>query len=329
MLQVVLATVPGILALTWFFGWGVIIQMLLATVTAIASETLVLWLRKKPIAFYLQDYSAVVTAILLSIAIPPIAPWWIVVIGTSFAIICAKHLYGGLGSNPFNPAMVGYAFLLISFPLQMTLWLPAQGNFGGDTSVSELLQLIFAAADVDAYSGATPLDELKTQLGLAQTTEILTQMAVFNGAIAGAGWDWVNVAFLIGGVFLIFRGIIGWQIPLGFLLGIGLPALILHGYDMDRYASPLFHWFSGGSMLGAFFIATDPVSAATSNKGRLIYGLLIGLLIYLIRAFGGYPDAVAFAVLLLNLAAPTIDYYTQPRTYGHDKPNRGIAGKDH
>ena len=334
MQQLLLATLPGVLALFWFFGWGILVQITLSVITAVLCEASILYLRKKPIAFYLKDYSAVVTAVLLALAIPPIAPWWIVVIGTSFAMVFAKHLYGGLGSNPFNPAMVGYAFLLISFPLQMTTWLPSEGNFGASTGVENTLQLIFSsspaddASNYDAFSGATPLDELKTQLDLDQSTDILQQQDVFKGFIAGAGWDWVNVAFLIGGCFLIWRKIISWHIPVGFLAGLGILAAAFSLYQPAQYASPLFHWFGGGCMLGAFFIATDPVSAATSDKGRFIYGFLIGLLIYIIRTFGGYPDAVAFAVLLLNLAAPTIDYYTQPRSYGHDKPNRGTAKKD-
>ncbi|PCJ19670.1 MAG: electron transport complex subunit RsxD [Gammaproteobacteria bacterium] len=338
MQQLLLATLPGVLALFWFFGSGILIQLALSITTAVLCEAGILYLRKKPIAFYLKDYSAVVTAVLLALAIPPIAPWWIIVIGTGFAMVFAKHLYGGLGSNPFNPAMVGYAFLLISFPLQMTTWLPAEGNFGANTGLENTLQMVFSGnmdsansdgvSNIDAFSGATPLDELKTQLDLEQSTAILQQPGVFDGLLAGAGWDWVNIGFLIGGIYLIWRKIISWHIPVGFLAGLGILALAFNLYQPADYASPLFHWFSGGCMLGAFFIATDPVSAATSDKGRFIYGFLIGLLIYIIRTFGGYPDAVAFSVLLLNLAAPTIDYYTQPRSYGHDKPNRGTAKKD-
>lgn len=332
MQQLLLATLPGVAALFWFFGWGVLLQLAVSVTTAVLCEAGMLYLRKKPIAFFLKDYSAVVTGVLLALAIPPIAPWWVTVIGTSFAMVFAKHLYGGLGSNPFNPAMVGYAFLLISFPLQMTTWLPAQESFSDHSPFTNTLSTIFtgtsADGTADALSGATPLDELKTQLNLQNTTAILDQPGLFNGLLAGAGWDWVNIGFLLGGCFLLLRKVISWHIPLGFLAGLGLIAAVFHLVHPEQYPSPLFHWFSGGCMLGAFFIATDPVTAATSNKGRFIYGFLIGLLIYIIRTFGGYPDAVAFSVLLLNLAAPTLDYYTQPRSYGHDQPNRGTAKKD-
>ena len=320
MTQVLLATVPGLAVLCWLFGWGSLINILWACIAALACEAAVLHLRGKPVAFHLADGSALVTAVLLALAIPPTAPWWLTLVGVLFAIIFAKQLYGGLGMNPFNPAMAGYVLLLISFPVEMTRWLPPFEAPDFATSVQ-----LFLGRDggIDALTGATPLDSFRTWAGDGAA---LAAQPVLHGELAGLGWEWVNVAFLAGGVWLIWRRVISWHIPVALLGALALCALPFWLHDSARFASPLFHLFSGAAMFGAFFIATDPVSAATSRTGRLIYAALIGVLIWVIRSFGGYPDAMAFAVLLLNLAAPTIDYYTQPRSYGHSKPKRGIGG---
>lgn len=317
MRQVLLAMIPGIAVLTWLFGWGVLINLAFAVTAAVIAEALVLRARGKPVTFYLGDYSAVVSAALLAVSIPPLAPWWLTLIGVLSAIILAKHLYGGLGMNPFNPAMVGYVVLLVSFPVEMTSWIAPHEAPPLATSWQVFLG---SFAQPDALSGATPLDTFRTWAGNA---EMLAKQPILDGTLAGRGWEWVNVAFLAGGLYLLARNIIGWHIPAGLLGGLALTALPFWLWDPVRFASPLFHLLSGAAMLGAFFIATDPVSAATSRVGRLVYGALIGVLVWVIRSLGGYPDAMAFAVLLLNLAAPTIDYYTQPRTYGHHKPKRG------
>ncbi len=328
MRQVIYATVPGALVLTWFFGWGVLVNLLIAITTALISEALVLRLRQRSPVFFLKDYSAVLTAVLLALAIPPTVPWWVTVVGVSFAIIFAKHLYGGLGSNPFNPAMVGYVLLLISFPLQMTSWLPPAELVSTQLGFGDQLLMSFNAAGlpqgIDAYTMATPLDSVKTWAG---NEEKLASLPVLQGYLAGIGWEWVNAAFLLGGLYLLACGIISWQIPVAVLLGLAIPAQLFHWLDPLLYSAVPFHLLSGATMLGAFFIATDPVTACTSNKGRLIYGACIGVLVFVIRTWGGYPDAMAFAVLMMNLAAPTIDYYTQPRTYGHQVANKGLAKK--
>ena len=330
MRQVILATAPGLMVLTYCFGWGTLINVIWAGLVAVAEEALVLKLRNKPISFFLKDYSAVVTAVLLALAIPPTAPWWLTLVGVSFSIVVAKHLYGGLGSNPFNPAMVGYVLLLISFPVEMTSWLPS--HLSENTSTLSLLESLslFATSTangetIDAFSGATPLDTFRTYQG---NFDALSNAAVLHGTLAGVAWEWVNLAFLLGGIYLIARRIITWHIPVGMLAALIVLSGLFGGMDPDTYASPMFHLLSGGTMLGAFFIATDPVSAATSNQGKIIYGAGIGIFIYIIRTWGGYPDAVAFSVLLMNLCAPTIDYYTQPRTYGHNKANRGMSKPD-
>jgi electron transport complex protein RnfD len=318
MRQVVYATLPGLTVLTWIFGWGTLINVIWAVVVAVAVEAAVLQMRGRDVRFFLGDGSAVVTGVLLGLSLPPTAPWWLTLVGVAFAVIVAKHLYGGLGMNPFNPAMVGYALLLVSFPVAMTSWIAPFDPPTLDDSVA----LFLGRTSPDTFTGATPLDTFRTGAGDARA---IAGPEILQGRMAGRGWEWVNAAFLLGGFYLLGRRIINWHIPAGFLAGLALPALTFWLINDVRYADPLFHLFSGGTMLGAFFIATDPVSAATSNQGRLIYGLLIGVLIWVIRTFGGYPDAVAFAVLLMNLAAPTLDYYTRPRTYGHDQPDRGIG----
>lgn len=317
---VMLAALPGLILAWWFFGWGVVVNLVLAVSTCIGAEAAMLRLRGRPVGATLSDGSAGLTGLLLALALPPFAPWWIPVLGALFAIVIAKQLYGGLGYNPFNPAMVGYVVLLISFPREMTLWAPplelAEARLSlVQTLAWSLFGTLPAETGIDAISMATPLDAIKTQLGLGLTlTEI--QAGPRFGSLGGYGWEWVNLGFLLGGGWLLYRGTIQWQIPAGFLGGLFVMALLFYAADSDTYASPLFHLFSGAAMLGAFFIATDPVSASTTPRGRLVYGVGIGILVYIIRAWGGYPDGVAFAVLLMNMAVPTIDYYTQPRVYG-------------
>jgi len=318
MRQVVYATLPGVAVMTWLFGWGTLLNLFIAIPVALAAEAAVLKARGRAVRFALADWSAVVTAVLLALSIPPTSPWWLIVIGVLFSIVVAKHLYGGLGMNPFNPAMVGYVVLLISFPLEMTRWIaPHEAPSWFDS-----VRMLLASANADAFTGATPLDSFRTWAGNA---EQLAAEPILHGNFAGVGWEWVNAAFLLGGLYLLARRIISWHIPVAMLAGLIVIALPFWLYDSARYASPLFHVFSGATLFGAFFIATDPVSAATSRYGKLIYAALIGVLVWVIRSYGGYPDAVAFAVLLMNLSAPTIDYYTQPRTYGHHKPKRGVA----
>jgi electron transport complex protein RnfD len=320
MIQLLIALIPAVIALVYYFGTGVLINIILAVIVALAAEALMLTIRHRPVKPFLCDGSAIVTALLLAVALPPLSPWWLTTVGILFAIIFAKHLYGGLGYNPFNPAMVAYVLLLISFPVEMTSWLPAESISNSPITLSSAFQLIFTEQlpqhiPIDAISAATPLDMMKTQIGLQQTPEQILQQPVFS-LFAGEGWLWVNVWFAIGGLFLIYRKIISWYIPVALIASLAAISLITWLISPETTASPLFHLFSGGTMIGAFFIATDPVSAATTLKGRLIFGAGIGLLTYIIRVWGGYPDGIAFAVLLMNMLVPLIDYYTQPRVYG-------------
>jgi electron transport complex protein RnfD len=321
MLRVMLALIPGVIALVWRFGFGVIVQICIALITAGLAEATALRLRGRSIAYGLSDYSAAVTAALLAISLPPLAPWWIATFGTAFAIVIGKQLYGGLGYNPFNPAMAGYAALLISFPRQMTAWSPPLELAHANLSMGDAASLIFHRADpagMDGWTQATPLDTWKTQVALQKHLDEIESSRLF-GVIGGKGWEWANLGFLAGGLWMARARLIDWRIPAGFLSALFLCAMSFYLRDPSYYPNPLFHLFNGATMLGAFFIATDPVSAATTPRGRWIYGILIGILVTAIRDWGGYPDGVAFAVLLMNLAAPTIDHYTRPRVYGFPK----------
>lgn len=316
MLEVAAALTPGAFLLIWFFGIGVLFNVLLAVITALAAEALMLFLRGRPLWPFLTDGSALLTGLLLGLALPPLAPWWIAVIGTALAMVIGKHLYGGLGYNPFNPAMVGYVILLISFPAEMIRWMPAAGSGLTGPGAGEILSVIFAGAPVDGMTAATALDTVRTEMSLHRTLEEIASVSPTIGSLGAADWEWINLGFLLGGVWLLYRRCIDWRIPAGLLGSLFVVALLFQLFDGDRYPGPVFHLFSGATMIGAFFIATDPVSASTTHWGRLIYGGGIGVITYIIRTWGGYPDGIAFAVLLMNMAVPIIDYYTRPRAFG-------------
>ena len=316
MLQVLLALVPGIAAYALLFGPVILVQLAIASLTALVAEAAMLSLRGKPLGMFLSDGSALVTAWLIALTFPPLSPWWLIVTGTLFAIVVAKHLYGGLGQNPFNPAMVAFAVCIVSFPALMSQW-PSIGlkvDF-----LDQVLIVLGTFPRLDAVTGATPLDTLKTSLKLEEgqfnVSDLLANQEVF-GFFAGRGWEWVTGGYLIGGLFLLWRGIIGWRTPLAFIAGLVMVSGGLWLYNPAHFANPLFHLFSGGAMLGAWFIVTDPVSGCTTPRGKLIFGFAAGALAYVIRVFGGYPDGVAFAVLLMNICVPLIDLYSQPAIFG-------------
>lgn len=323
MRRVLYALAPAAVCYVWFFGSGLIINFVFATITGLAAEAAVLRLRGQPARQTLADSSTLVTAALLAFALPPLVPWWIPATGMLAAIVVAKHLYGGLGRNLFNPAMVGYVFLLLSFPVEMTQWVPPrmgdidyqQLSFFGYLGYS-LLGTLPGDATVDALTRATPLDLIKEGLRAAQTVSEIRANSLF-GDFGGRGWEWVGNFIGLGGLYLLYTRTIRWHIPTSLLLGLLAPATVFYLADPASYPSPAFHFFSGATLLGAFFIATDPVSAAAGVRGRLIYGAGIGILTFAIRTWGGYPDGIAFAVLLMNAAVPLIDRYTRPRIYGH------------
>lgn len=310
MLRVLLALVPGVVAYVWIFGYAILMQLAIASVTALIAEALVLSLRKKPLQLFLTDGSAVLTACLLALSVPPIAPWWLVALGTFFAIVVAKHLYGGLGQNPFNPAMVGFALMIVAYPQLMSQWPAPSVDAGtGIPDISLHLQAIFGERHLDAITMATPLDAVRTALHSGTTLPLPT----------GGGWQWVAVGYVVGGVYLLQQRLISWHLPVAFIGTLVALSGGFHWLDAQRYAGPMFHLFSGGAMLGAFFIITDPVSGCTTPRGKLIFGALAALLTWLIRTFGAYPDGIAFSVLLMNIAAPLIDMFTQPAVFGYKK----------
>lgn len=325
MLHVLAALLPALIAYIWYFGWGVLFNIIIATLSAVMFESMALRLQNKPIIPAISDLSAIVTAVLLAFALPPLCAWWITVFGSAFAILIAKHLYGGLGYNIFNPAMAAYVVLLISFPKEMVVWLAPRGVDLGleSVSIAQTIEYIFNGtfADsntLDAISSATPLDILKTDLGGMQTMQEIKTHPIF-GSMGAQGWEWINNWIAIGGFYLLAMKVIRWHIPVAVLAALIGIATVFNIYDPGHYAKATFHVFTGAAMLCAFFIATDPVTAATSVKGRIVYGVGIGFLIYIIRTWGGYPDSIAFAVLLMNMCVPLIDYYLKPLAYGHKK----------
>lgn len=306
---VLLALLPGAMAAVVLLGWGVAANMLLAVLFSLSCEAAAAWMRatgagerdgpaetSRPVTHPrlreiprslqpLKDGSAIVTALLIALALPPFTAWWIVLLACIFAMLLGKHAFGGLGQNVFNPAMTGYALALLLFPAQLAHW--PQPAFDGVTM-------------------ATALDTFKQNH--AFTVAAWWQAHPQFGQWGAADFEWINLAFLAGGLFLVQQKIIGWHIPAAVLLALGLCAAAY--YDNGSSASggsPLYHWLSGATMLGAFFIATDPATAASTVRGKLVYGALIGALIFAIRHGGAYPDGVAFAVLLANAASPLLD----------------------
>src|SRR5512141_2901125 len=276
MAWVLAALLPAIATYVWLFGPGILVTLSIATVTALAAEATMLKVRGYPVQPFLLDLSAIVTAWLLALSLPSLAPWWLIVTGTLFAIVVAKHLYGGLGQNIFNPAMVGYAVLIVSFPVQMTHWAGPLELTSAHLTLAQSTTVIFGGdmpkATLDAVTMATPLDSLRTGL-LRQLTvdEVMTE-PIF-GRFGGTGFEWLAAAFLLGGLLLWTLRIISWHVPFTFLAGIWLTAGFLHFYDAGRFGPPWCHLLGPSVTRGPFFIATAPVSGAPTPRGKLIFGL--------------------------------------------------------
>jgi electron transport complex protein RnfD len=319
MLEVLAALLPGIAAHVYFFGPGVLVQIVLAVSFALIVEAACLKLRARPLQPFLSDGSAVLAAVLFALCLPPLAPWWIAAIGMLAAIGLAKHAYGGLGYNLFNPAMVGYAVVLISFPFELSQWLAPRGLGldppGFAASLNAILIGIAPAPGWDSLAQATPLDTVRQLSAQGQTLVEIRDAPLF-GDFGGKGWEWIANFYALGGLWLLARRKIPWQTPLATLGSVVLLTLPLWALEPDVHPFPLQHVFSGALVLAAFFIVTDPVSGCASARGRLIFGAGVGVLTLIIRRWGSYPDAVAFAVLLMNCAAPMLDRYTRPRIYG-------------
>jgi len=310
MRSVMWALVPGTLLSAWLFGDGVLVNVLLGVATALASEALALRLRRRPIGATLGDGSAALAGWLLALCVSPTLPGWQLALGVAIAILLAKHVFGGIGHNPFNPAMVGYAVLLISFPQTMNAWpervlqpLPGLSSGSGGSSGPATAPPASGTPDWDALTRQTPLS--------AWRTARLDDGPGLQGPAAaprppGQRPALVAVAWLLGGLWLLAHRTIAWHIPLSVLGSLALCELVA-GVAGATTIGPVAALFSGAAMLGAFFIATDPVSAAASARGRLVYGAGIGVITFAIRSTGGWPEGIAFAVLLMNGAVPMID----------------------
>ncbi|MBA4743050.1 MAG: RnfABCDGE type electron transport complex subunit D [Azoarcus sp.] len=318
MRNVLFALVPGIAIYVWQIGAGILVQLAIATVVALAAEALVLRLRARPVGIALTDLSAVVTAWLVVLSFPPIVPWWITAFGVVIAIVAVKHLYGGLGQNPFNPAMVGYCAMIVAFPSLMAQWPPA-----GALDFATQLELILGGVrEIDAITGATALDALRTGLRADDATVPLVMQREAFGLLAGRGWEWIGLGYLAGGLWLFARRIITWHLPVAFLGTLAVISTLMWLLDPQQFASPLFHLLSGGALLAAFFIVTDPVSGSTTPRGKLIFAAGIAIIAYVIRNWGAFPEGIAFAVLLMNMCVPLIDMKTQPPVFGHKEERR-------
>lgn len=302
MLNVIYALIPAIAVSIYFFGIYAIKTYILTILFTLLFEYLFLKIRGKEVT--LHDNSALVTAILLAMNLPPNSPWWMIAAGSFVAIVIGKQIYGGLGQNPFNPALVARVFLLISWPAQMTSWIkpvPIQNGF------------IF-----DAVSTATPLGQAKSEI-ISHGKIIGDYNDIFNyagGYMAGSLGEVAAIAILIGGIYLLVKKIISWHTPFSYLFGFLIIVIPYWLISPEKTLNPIVHLVTGGLMLGVFFMATDMVSSPVTKKGQIIFGLGCGVLTAVIRLWGSYPEGVSFAILIMNAFVPLIDYYMRPKSFG-------------
>jgi RnfABCDGE-type electron transport complex D subunit len=334
MATVMLALTPATLYGFWLYGWPAVFLWLTAMTTALLAEAGSLALAGKPVRPALLDGSAALTAWLLAVSLPPFAPWWVAAIGSLFAIVVAKQVFGGLGQNVFNPAMAARVMLLISFPVEMTMWTAPMPITGAQApGFLQGLAITFGGTGWDGMASASLLGHVKTEftrgIDLAASLPAHFQhtgsglLDSLWGRRAGSLGETAGLLLLLGGVVLIARRIITWHGPAGMLLGVALPALIAHALAPAHYLGVAEHLLSGGVMLAAFFIITDPVTSPNTQTGMFVFGLLCGLLTWIIRSWGGYPEGVAFAVMILNALTPILDRYIKPRIYGRDR--KGVS----
>lgn len=325
MALVMAALAPATLYGFWLYGWPAFYLWLITILAALGGELIALRLMERPAAPALFDGSAALTGWLLAVSLPPWAPWWIGVFGGLFATTLGKQAFGGLGQNLFNPAMVARVALLISFPVQMTSWVGPLPMFsaGAPGPIDGLLIVLRGVpAAYDTVTSATMLGFAKTELsrGVPLLESLLHAPALsFAGSRPGSLGETSALLIALGGFAMIGLRIITWHIPLAMLAGIALPAAIMHVVDPARYLDMGAHVLSGGAVLGAFFIATDYVTSPNAPRGQLLFGFGCGVLTYVIRTWAGYPEGVAFAVLLMNSLTPIIDAYLKPRVYGRDR----------
>ncbi len=306
MWTVVIALLPAMFASVWFFGIGAVKVIVVATVSCVLFEYLIQkFLLKGKLT--IKDGSAVITGLLLAFNLPSSLPIWMIVVGALVSIGIGKMAYGGLGKNPFNPALVGRVFLLISFPVQMTSW--------PKPVISRM------ATDFDALTSATPLGLLKEGVGKGETVMNVLKDApsyadILFGNMGGSLGEISALAILIGGIYLLIKKVITWHIPVSFITSAVVFSGIFYLINPDKYADPLFHIMTGGLMLGAFFMATDMVTSPMTKLGMIVFGIGGGLLTMLIRIFGAYPEGVSFAILIMNAFVPLINIVLKPKRFG-------------
>ncbi|HIJ62947.1 MAG TPA: RnfABCDGE type electron transport complex subunit D [Rhodospirillaceae bacterium] len=334
MLTVILALVPATLFDAWLFGWPAIIMFVNTIGFCLLLEAGCLALADRPMQPTLTDGSAVLTGWLLAMSLPPWAPWWISLIGAVFSICLAKHVFGGLGQNPFNPAMVGRIALLVSFPLQMTGFLAPHKLFAeGSPGLGEGLGIIFGGhGNFDSISAASALGYIKTELSrgipVSQSmAHVPDLMDLAMGMHPGSFGETSALLILAGGLVLLARRIISWHIPVAVIGTLFVFGTVFNAVDPDRFTSGAFQVLSGATFLGAFFIATDYVTSPVSKPGQLVFGIGVGVLTWVIRSFAGYPEGMAFAVLLMNALTPLIDHHIRPRAFGRTRKGEPLPAK--
>ena len=336
MVIVILALVPATAWGIYQFGWPALNILVLTILSALLAEAVCLRIAKKPVAIFLKDGSAILTAWLLAMTLPPWTPWWIAVFGGMFAIIVGKHIFGGIGQNVFNPAMLARVALLVSFPVEMTFWVQPKPllSEGAPNFLEGLAITFLGVPNLDAVSSATIIGHVKT--GFTQGHSVLESLGSAHydsssfviGTVAGSMGETSALLVALGGLVLIALRIINWHIPVAMLGTVALLATLSTLIAPEQYPDAMFHLFSGGLMLGAFFIATDLVTSPSTRIGQLIFGAGCGALVFVIRSWGAFPEGVGFSVLLMNAATPLIDRYIRPRIYGRDRKGEPLVIKD-
>ncbi len=330
MRKVIFALLPALGFGIVIFGWSALFLTFVTVSSALIFEAICLKLKGAEVESYLLDGSAIVTGLLVAMTLPPYAPWWIGVVGSGLAIILGKHVYGGLGQNLFNPAMLARVALLISFPIEMTTWVDMSPLFIGK-DILEGFRITFSGTEIsDAMTGATTLGLVKT--GFSQAQFLPDLLKDYSGFLAFIGWERGSLGetstllILLGGIWLMRQGVIQWFIPVSLLASITFLSTLFHLIDSTHYLSAWVHLNSGALMLVAFFIATDYVTSPNTPLGQLIFGTGCGVLVFVIRSWGGYPEGTGFAVLLMNSLSPLIDHYVRPRIYGRTRDGKPIEG---
>ena len=332
MLWVMAALTPATVFGIYQFGLPALWLFIITILACVLAEAVCLYIAGKAIKPYLFDGSAILTGWLLAMTLPPWAPWWIAVVGALLAIVVGKQVFGGIGQNLFNPAMVARVALLISFPLEMTTWVAPYPLFTESTpGFIESLRITFdLTTRFDTVSSASILGHIKTELsrGLSLSEISTDSYSTFNlavGTVAGSLGETSAILILAGGLMLLFTRVISWHIPVSMLLTITVLATLFNFIDADRYPHALYHLLSGATLLGAFFIATDLVTSPITRTGQLLFGAGCGALVFIIRTWAGYPEGMAFAVMLMNGFTPMIDHYIKPRIYGRTRKGEPIT----